>query len=61
MIKRLEQELRNEERAKAEAMKPYNKRIRNLRTAINNLKQPDQTADEMNTERNRTVTKTVNL
>ena len=48
MIKTLERELQKEQKAKEEAMRPYNKRIKNLKQAISNLKQYDLTAEEMN-------------
>jgi hypothetical protein len=58
MISVLEKQLQKELRAKEEAMRPYNKRIKNLKTAINNLKQYDETADEMNTKEVQIVQKT---
>ena len=50
MINVLEQELQREQEAKQKAMAPYNKRIKNLKSAITNLKQFNRTADEMNTK-----------
>ncbi|WP_299035175.1 hypothetical protein [uncultured Anaerococcus sp.] len=61
MIKTLERELIQEIQAKEEAMKPYNKRIKNLKQAINNLKQFDITADEMNSKEQKEATKTKKL
>lgn len=48
MINELEIKLQEEQKAKEKAMQPYNKRIKNLKTAISNLKQFNTTADEMN-------------
>jgi len=57
MINRLEQELQKEIEAKRKAMEPYNRRIKNLKTAINNLKQFNRTADDMNEKRPYIATK----
>lgn len=48
MINKLERELQKEIEAKQKAMEPYNKRIKNLKTAISSLKQFNRIADEMN-------------
>ena len=61
MIKTLERELIQEIQAKEDAMRPYNKRIKNLKQAINNLKQFDATADEMNSKEQKEATKTKKL
>ena len=61
MINTLERELQREQKAKEEAMRPYNKRIKNLKQAINNLKQFDATADEMNAKEPTEATKTKKL
>ena len=57
MIKKLEKELQKEIRAKAEAMRPFNNRIKNLKAAIRNLEQFNQTAEEMNAKSPHIATK----
>lgn len=48
MIKKLEKELQIQIATRNKVLEPFNKRIKNLKIAINNLKQFNQTADEMN-------------
>lgn len=48
MIEELKQALRAEQKAKEEALRPYNQRIKNLKAAISNLQHFNTVADQMN-------------
>jgi len=48
MIKELKEALAAEQKAKEEAMRPYNERIKNLKAAISNLEHFNTVADRMN-------------
>ena len=48
MINDLKDALKAEQKAKEEAMRPYNERIKNLKAAISNLEHFNTVADRMN-------------
>lgn len=50
MINKLKDLLEQEQKAKKEAMKPYNQRIKNLKTAIYNLERFNIEANKMAVE-----------